>query len=376
MNTIKKDVRNETDEDELSVAAIDRLKKTKAELAKMTPPFGVQRWLRKNPVHRDRFDRINAIWDSFDSVKDDPLVTETLIQDSATDSRIENRGALFRHGFRMPAVRYATAVAACLLIAVTMWLIRSDTFFNSTFQTANGEQTSIKLSDGSTVYLDAETAIAVFYEKNLRRIELQEGQAMFSVAHDKKRPFVVTADDVTIRALGTIFNVNKEKRGKVSVAVTQGRVQVDMVIPPVPSDRTGGAGMAETTSLPEPEPIAESMIAKPRLSSKVLAPGQKIAVEHKKAEIKVQKVEIDQVSAWREGKLIFKDKPLVDVINELNRHIGNKIIINDHSLEETTISMNFQIKHYEGFLTTLERTIPVISIPTPEGKYILVKKAG
>ncbi len=376
MKTINKYIRNETDEDKLSVAAIDRLKKTMADLAKSTPPHGVRRWLKKDPVHQDRFDRINAIWDSFDAVKDHPLVTETLNKDFTTATGIKKRESLFRRGFRMPVIRYATVMAACLLVVVTMWLIQSNMLFNNTFHTANGVQKSIKLSDGSTVHLDAETAIAVFYEKNLRRIELQEGQAMFSVAHDTERPFVVTADNVTVRALGTIFNVHKEKRGNVSIAVTEGRVQVDMVIPPSPSDRAGGTEIAETTSSSEPKRILQSMIAKPRVSSKVLAPGQKIAVERKKAEIKVHKVETHQVSAWRKGKLIFNDKPLIDVINEINRHIGNKIVISDQRLEEITISMNFQIKHYEGFLTTLEKTIPVISIARPDGKYILVKKIG
>ncbi|MBW2368646.1 MAG: FecR domain-containing protein [Deltaproteobacteria bacterium] len=376
MKIIKNKYSRTSAADKQSVEAINWFKKIRAENPKPKQYLGLGHWLKRNQAHQESFDRINATWDSLDTVKDHPLVLETLNRDFETAKPTVKKVPVFKRGFRIPVIRYASLMATCLLVAGLIWLPQWNTIPNKSYRTVNGEHRSVQLADDSTVHLDAETSISTFFSKELRRVELKKGQAMFSVAHDPEKPFIVTADGVTVRALGTVFNVHKENRGKVSVSVAEGVVRVDWVVAPdLPIAAVNEEGM-EKLAISKQNLIANKKTMQPRTESKVLTSGQKIAVERQKVKYKIQTVKPNQVNAWREGKLVFKERPLVDVINEINRHINNKILIGDKSLEEITISLNFQIKHYEGFLSTLEKTIPIISQTTPDGKHIILRKSG
>ncbi len=88
-----------------------------------------------------------------------------------------------------------------------------------------GEQRSIALADGSTLELNSRSKVRVRYSEHERALELLEGQALFRVAKDTSRPFIVSCDGTRVRAVGTQFDVNK-KRGGTVVTVVEGQVSV------------------------------------------------------------------------------------------------------------------------------------------------------
>src|SRR5262249_7420820 len=123
-------------------------------------------------------------------------------------------------------------LAASLVIACVLGLVARESLFPANdFRTAVGEQRSLELPDGSLVYLNARSTVTLEFDDSMREIRLTEGEALFKVARDSKRPFQVRTRDALVRALGTQFNVASESSGT-RVAVLEGRVQVASVHDP------------------------------------------------------------------------------------------------------------------------------------------------
>ena len=97
------------------------------------------------------------------------------------------------------------ALLACIAAAF-LWI---DSDASRTYSTGIGEQRTIQLVDGSTVELNARSRVKVRLTEHRRDVALIEGQALFRVAKDKQRPFVVRAGDAPVRAVGTEFEDRK-----------------------------------------------------------------------------------------------------------------------------------------------------------------------
>src|SRR5262249_53251968 len=119
-----------------------------------------------------------------------------------------------------PYLKAASFVIVCLAAAAAYWWAG-----NPVYSTDIGEQRTIALKDGSRVELNARSKIKVLYSKERRSIELIEGQALFSVAKDPTRPFVVSSGNARVRAVGTQFDLYRKPVGTV-VTVVEGRVAV------------------------------------------------------------------------------------------------------------------------------------------------------
>jgi transmembrane sensor len=92
--------------------------------------------------------------------------------------------------------------------------------------TSRGEVRLVPMPDGSAVVLNTATRISTSFTDAHRRIELLEGEALFNVAKDATRPFIVTAADTQVRALGTSFSVRRMPGGTVKVLVREGVVEI------------------------------------------------------------------------------------------------------------------------------------------------------
>lgn len=123
------------------------------------------------------------------------------------------------------ALMAMAAIAACLCLL--FW--PSSTTFNSENLSIKTSMTqdSLKLSDGSTVYLSPYTTLIYpqQFGDNSRTVELKKGSAFFKVAHDEDRPFSVISDGITTRVLGTTFNVSKQD-SSINITVASGKVMV------------------------------------------------------------------------------------------------------------------------------------------------------
>ncbi|MBW2370514.1 MAG: FecR domain-containing protein [Deltaproteobacteria bacterium] len=333
-------------------------------------------WLAKNPIHKEKIELMAAIWEGSDVIKKHPLVMRDIIE-SPDRKQAPSHKKRFQ-AFRIPsfAIRsFATAVALCAIVT-GIWFVRPDVNPQKTYATVTGQLSSVFLEDGSMIHLDSETLISTHFTGNFRRIELEQGRAFISVKHEPDRPFIVTSGRTVVRALGTEFNISKEKKGKITVAVTKGSVLVSSNGENFLTD----SGKMSDAPVLRPEPahqvLSRESNAPPSFPHGVVTSGQEITVDEVETVYEIRPVDTEKVNSWRNGKLMFNTEPLADVINEINRYLDNKIVIKDKRLEKITISLNFKLKHRDNFLKTLQMTIPLKYRFTSDGRIALYSKEG
>lgn len=231
----------------------------------------------------------------------------------------------YRRRVRRPRRWLALAAAACVAaIAITIALPEPLAGLYSDYATRTGERRMLELADGSRVWLNSDSALSVDFSPQQRRLRLHSGEALFEVAKDAARPFIVEARGGEVRAVGTRFDV--DSRGpQVRVDVTEGVVQVN------------SAGS---------EPV--------RLSA-----GERLSYREAAAPEPVQPLDLSSASAWQRGKLIFNQRPLGEVLDELERYVPGRIVLTDNALRQHKVSGVFDLKDPDALLKTLERLQPV-----------------
>lgn len=192
--------------------------------------------------------------------------------------------------------------------------------------TGIAEQRTIMFADGSSAFLNAGTALSVVFSAEERRLRLFNGQAVFTVAHDATRPFVVEAGDGRTRAIGTVFDIDIRPR-EVVVTVLEGVVDIAT----------------------DAEPL-DAMIAEEDQRVRYSASGRPSVPEM---------VDSDVETAWRRGKLIFNRRPLGDVVAELERYRRGQIVIASDHLRTLEVTGVFDLAEPEAVLRTIEITFPV-----------------
>ena len=313
-------------------------------------------WKEQDPVHEDAYLRLQRGGAFFDRHLGDPR-----IQALADRALKETEPSLWR---RRP-VQYA-AIAASLILAVgvavslnTDLLIspadKNDVIANiELYETAVGERSTVALPDGSTITLNTNSRMEVDYTSAAREVRLLKGQGFFEVAKDVSRPFIVTAGDKRVVALGTAFDVRFDKSDVVEVTLVEGLVDVADV---GALDET--AGLSST-------PNADT--GKVRLN-----PGERLIVKADVAPA-VEKTDTVEETSWRTGKLIFRDRPLSSVIEEMNRYSGQKLVLDssDVRLAEMRVSGSFNAGRSTTFVDALEAMHPLKATRSGQNELTLV----
>lgn len=191
--------------------------------------------------------------------------------------------------------------------------------------TGVGEQRTVGLADGSSVFLNASSAFSVKFSTHERRLSLLEGQATFTVAHDTARPFIVEAGDGQTRAVGTVFDIDI-RDGAVVVTVVEGVVAI-------------------TT-----DQASDPVVARVDQRVRYLPRGRPSAPESADAYIE---------TAWRRGKLIFNRRPLADVVADIERYRRGRIVLMGDGLRSLEVTGVFDLNDPEAILHTIEDTLPV-----------------
>jgi transmembrane sensor len=249
-------------------------------------------WLAADPAHQSAFERATDIW------ADLPGAAQ-LLEERAPGQRRPPTTL-----WQRPIAHLALAASVVLAvgIGIVMLLMRP-----AAYSTAVGEQKVATLPDGSRIALNTDSSVEVRYDAEARLIELDRGEAMFEVAHNSMRPFIVRAGNRQVRAVGTSFVVRREGEDVV-VTLLAGKVAV--------TDVRRGAVKAKPT---------------------YLNPGDRLrAPEKGPAQIDVQTADV--ATAWRRGQAMFSDTPLADAINELNRYGGPRLVIDDPRLAGLKVS--------------------------------------
>jgi transmembrane sensor len=239
-------------------------------------------------------------------------------------------------------LRAVFAAAVTLVIAASvLWFAR---FNGSVYSTGVGEQRTIRLADGSYVELNTRSKIRVHLSRDLRSVQLLEGEALFKVAHDTQRPFRVSTPSATIRAVGTQFDVYVASRSDTRVAVVEGRVEVEG-----DSSNAGGGGLTEplwAVSAPKRLKIAAAPL--------MLAAGEQASVTGQGRIQRNAQPDVPTAVAWRNGRLLFNDAPLAEVVKEFSRYNDFRFALIGESLSQRKISGVFHADDPQTLVSLFE----------------------
>ena len=198
-----------------------------------------------------------------------------------------------------------------------------------TYTTSVGEQTTVLLKDGTRMSLNTSTRVRVELASAQRSVRVVEGEALFEVAKDPLRPFVVQVADREVVALGTVFSVRLGPTDEVSdtlaVTLIEGQVSVR-------------SANKESGKAVEARPVLLSPGDRLRLNE----PSGKDAKIAQRATMQMDRPFVDQLLAWRRNEAVFDNVPLSDAVAEMNRYSRQPIVLAGDSSKALRISGVFR----------------------------------
>jgi transmembrane sensor len=210
----------------------------------------------------------------------------------------------------------------------------------------------VDLPDGSIVKVNVGSDLHIDFTTRTRNVTLRSGEAYFEVAPDRKRPFVVVADGVAVRAVGTAFNV-RVADADIEVLVTEG--QVELARP---------AGPAGPASAPLP----------------VLGAGEHAAVARQFDAVGPARVGkaapqvVRETLSWHSREMRFLDVPLQEIIAQFNLRNELQLVIVDEALHARKMGGYFALDQVESFVRLLEQEGGVVT--ERRGKNEILLRAG
>ena len=301
------------------------------------------RWLRKSSEHQGAYLEIAAIWNAGPDL--DPSSRwdlDKLIAQAAEDpaniialerTRSTNRALGSDPSHRVPS---SAALAGRRLFAIAASIVLTTAalatyFLTSTgvYATALGEQRSLALSDGSTVQLNSRSRIRIRYGEHQRTVDLLQGEALFHVAKDTTRPFIVHSGRTAVRAVGTQFDVYRKADGTI-VTVVEGRVSIRHPTGP------GGEGERDLRNIAPFNEVSD-VAQREGEGAIFLTAGEQITVSTNTAR-KTLHPNLDGATSWTQRQLIFESASLAEVAEEFNRYNERKLVIDPSALGALHIS--------------------------------------
>lgn len=287
-----------------------------------------QTWLTASEANPAYFEKMAEIWSAsegldFEAEPDTDAEWSRLRQTLGVEQPVARPTAKI---VRMNQV-WRLAAAAAVVIAVSLWWLLGRSSDNGleapvNYAAASGKTESISLPDGTLVALNAGstlTAQAGFGGEN-RKVQLS-GEAFFEVTHDPKKPFIVEAGTASVTVLGTKFNVLAyPESGSIITALTEGKVAFS-------------ANNQKVT----------------------LTPGMEAVLEKISGKIQTRQVKANDIAAWRQGKLVFDNVPLVEALGTLGRRYGVSVKIEGDVAGKRLFS-TFENEPLEAVIKTLKLT--------------------
>lgn len=292
-------------------------------------------WLDASPAHAAAYDRVMALALEIDEaapalaaaikIETNVLPFSRLAPPPRKQAMLSRRWALFGGGLA------AASVAAAFILPQVV----ATSSAAQVYTTAVGERRSITLADGSRIDLNAASKLTVRMDHKTRHVTMDDAEAVFQVAHDARRPFMITVGDRTVSVVGTEFDVRK--RGE-HMAVTVRRGLVDII------------------------PIGESVEGQLQLR-----PGQRLDRVQGQPRSTVVSASADEVFAWRSGRLIYRNTPLSDVVADLNIHFQRPLRLADARTGATRFSGVIVLDNEDAVVERLTQLAPVSSTVAPDG---------
>lgn len=301
-------------------------------------------WLLADRRHADAVARLERTWRF---LRKPQLAGQVAAVEAAIVARLAARRRTRQRWWRALSV---TGLAAAAAVAFWLQPLAPGDFSARAGMTELPVTVALKpelqtLPDGSVVELNAGAEIALDFTPGRRALRLVRGEAHFTVAKDASRPFLVTAGDVTVRAVGTAFNVRLDP-AQVGVLVTEGRVAIDRT----PASEAGGTALALSSSS-LPAPAAPTYLG---VGGEITVPTSAAAPAGLPEPRTLDADAMQSALAWRSQRVEFTDTPLAEVVALFNRHNDIQLSLAHPALGEVRISGVFWANAPEGFSRLLE----------------------
>jgi transmembrane sensor len=208
-----------------------------------------------------------------------------------------------------------------------------------TYNTEIGVSQSVLLEDGSSVLLNTNSEVRVLIGPGSRRIQLVRGEALFTVAHNPDWPFDVTANGITVRAVGTAFDLRLADDRELDLVVSEGRVRVG---------GTDEFDVERSGDLLRLAMVEGGGLAVVRGGIVTLTSDGTAAVDRK--------------LAWTRGQLVLNGQTLAAVVHEINRYNRDQLEIADPSIARLMIGGTISPKNLKGFLAQLRYMHQIVAV--------------
>lgn len=255
-------------------------------------------WQRLSPAHRQAFESMTDMWQAIPGTEAARAFAEASEREQLKAKRAQ------RAGWRWAGAAGLGVVATASVVFVQQWRDRD------LYVTPIGEQRSVMLADGTRMLLNTASQARVDFGSKQRTVEVSAGEALFEVAKDASRPFVVRVGGSEVVAVGTIFSVRFDDGPRQEDALTVTLVEGLVNVLP----KAGGGD-----SLRPQKPVA-------------LKPGDRLIVQRDvpsspAVEAKLDRPNIERTLAWQRNEASFDATPLADAIAEINRYSRTKIVM-------------------------------------------------
>lgn len=280
---------------------------------------GLRRWLAEDNEHLTAFEQLTDTWEQSVRLRRRP---------------VEEVASWELTGFRLSFSRAALAIVATVVLAVAATVLY---LHSNVISTGFGELRTLTLADRTRVHMNWNTSLVVHYDKALRQVRLESGEAFFHVAKDPRWPFVVTADGRRITALGTEFDVHVSHH-KLTVTLVEGKVTVAPVAGP---GKSGGGSRPGKTGAAAPRTYT-------------LSPGERLSFSAATPP-KIDRPRLAAVTAWERGQVVFDDTSLASAVAQMNRYSHVKILIADPAASAIRVSGVFGTGDSANFVAAVTK---------------------
>lgn len=327
-------------------------------------------WRRADARHAALYQALAGSWDVMSDARHAPSLLAGQAEREAAraaDAAAPRRRRTWRVGIGLAA---AAALVFSSVVGYREYRARP---FAGTLATQVGGVERLTLPDGSTITLNTDSAVAVQVDRATRRVALQRGEAHFTVAKDRSRPFIVSANGVDVRAVGTAFSV-RLRAEVVDVLVTEGKVSV------APPEAAGGAagavaataGGASVGSVGARAAMPADAAALGVPGAYLVTAGHRTSVPIRAAAVPAPVIEVPaatvrQALAWQERRLDFEDASLGDIVAEMNRYSARHVLIEDPELAAKRFGGSFPAGDVDTLVRQLQRNFRVTVEQREEG---------
>ena len=291
-------------------------------------------WCDADPRHAAALARWQSEWSALDALP--ALAVQQLRAGLMRDVAGRARATPPRWWLACGSGRGAAMLASVCVVAAVGGLAwhhwQLQPVYEQALATGLGQQSEVRLPDGSTLRLDTHTRLNVTFRRHRREVVLPEGQALFRVQGDAARPFDVLAGPMRITVVGTRFSVRYTPSvpgdAGVRVAVEEGRVRV--------------------ARADDPWPDAIELTA-----------GQQVASDGAGRIGPVVAVPTTGIAPWRDGHVSFDDTPLSQALAEFARYGSTQLVVRDPGVGALRLTGTFDPRHLDNFTRSLPSVLPV-----------------